>query len=355
MCACMVIMLFGIFILIHTCQILDYSKLSGRSLYATGQDDIHTQAYYQTGNDVTPIERDSQHNNDVTTLDNDVTSMCTIQRRVELIRDRCERLGLVNKSISEEELLGKIARREIGGFDVNQAQKVMYCHLYKAGSSTMKAILISAASRGKTPRVNIRDFFNEKHDPSELSSYHRFTIVRHPLTRLRSAYMDKYAYPGQNFLYMFEKEKGVAHRRFGRDFVPDVEGELRLTWEQFLDLVATEPKQFANKYWDSYMSMCDPCLFNYDHVMRLETMDEDMEPLIDRLHMKKHIQVKRNTSMGDVKDQLGHVSELFRQVPDNIMKGIMNRYRLDFELFGYTWDKQRGAGCAVVTKDNICC
>ena len=323
-----------------------------------GNEVPHTSTKSPTGNDVMINGQEQALDNDVTDITeshgNDVIPECTKARRVELIRERCERLGL-KKTISEEELLGKIARRKIGNFMINQAQRVMQCPIPKVGSSTMAGLLLSAGSKNKSVSNRIHAFYDEDHDPSELAEYYRYVLVRHPFTRLVSAFNDKFAYPGQNFVERYRK--GVIHERFDGHFVPDVDGELRMTWEQFLDLLATEPKRFVNQHWESYMSMCDPCLMNFEHVMRLETMDADMKPLLERLELPHdtHVNAKRNTSVGRVADQLEHVSEIFRKVPDNIMQGIMRTYGLDLEVYGYTWDNKKGAGCAVVTKDNMCC
>ena len=51
-------------------------------------------------------------------------------------------------------------------------------------------------------------------------------------------------------------------------------------------------------------------------------------------------------------DRLQQVTDVFRNISSYIIDGLMDTYGLDFQIFGYTWDKDKGAGMTKLTMKN---
>ena len=47
--------------------------------------------------------------------------------------------------------------------------------------------------------------------------------------------------------------------------------------------IAQRPHEFMNVHWRSFMSLCDPCVVQFKQILRLETMDDDLVPLMNRI------------------------------------------------------------------------
>ena len=50
-------------------------------------------------------------------------------------------------------------------------------------------------------------------------------------------------------------------------------------------------------------------------------------------------------------DRLQQVTDVFRNISSDIIDGLMDTYRLDFQIFGYTWDKKEGAGITKIENE----
>lgn len=71
--------------------------------------------------------------------------------------------------------------------------------------------------------------------------------------------------------------------RFGKGNKTDGE----LTFGEFVDSILAAPDlNRVNKHWKPYTANCDPCLFDYDIVAKLETIDEDFPYIAKKLKIE---------------------------------------------------------------------
>ena len=206
-------------------------------------------------------------------------------------------------------------------------------------------------------RINFPSFINSlgmnflhKYSKSDielrLDTYFKFIVVRHPFDRLLSAYADKFADPNNNMM-MVTRLRRRAESRFGNFTCFDQNGQPRLSLNQFLELVSDD-KKFYDKHWQSYYTLCQPCLIDYDHIIRLETADNDIGIVLDHLNYtgseerlavsNRHENMKRNT-----KNKLDVVTRQMNLMESDILHGLLKVFRYDFELFGYSWNNVSGA------------
>ena len=84
-------------------------------------------------------------------------------------------------------------------------------------------------------------------------------------------------------------------------------------------------------FWDS----CHPCENSFDFIANLETLDDDMHYVLQRIS-KHSVPVPQN---GRHLVAPGRTDEVFkdsyRKIPQNIMVSIIEQFRNDFLVFGY--------------------
>ena len=277
-------------------------------------------------------------------------SICTMSKRLELIQERCEHLGLTNKSLDDLDIVRLIRNRYY--FAIERKHKVMYCPILKVASSTMVNLL-------KTTGGNLYTTYKERVNDSvlrDLATYSRVLVVRHPFDRLLSVFWEKFANPVGNYANTGKLRKLVI-KRFSGELHRDEDNQIRLTLEQFLRILTEQPGEFWNHHWASFMSTCDPCLFRFTHIMRLETMDRDMPPLLARLKDANGLQPNVTTKNAQrcCTNRLSHVAAAFKDIPSDLLNSLFDLYRMDFQVFGYTWDRERGASCQMIADDHVCC
>jgi hypothetical protein len=198
------------------------------------------------------------------------------------------------------------------------------------------------------------------------NEYFKFTVVRHPLDRLRSAYGDKIAVNGKpgpltksNYMPQIKEYLRAKGHVTNTTFVLQNYLERKpLSLEQFFDLIQNQ-SGFRNQHWETYMTICNPCVMKYDLIMKLETISDDIEELYSYLrsvnssvHLPNMVHVHSRIHEMDI-DKLRLVSDLTRKIDPEIMRGIMKIYAKDLLWAGYGWNKRQGAVCAV--GDKGCC
>ena len=134
----------------------------------------------------------------------------------------------------------------------------------------------------------------------------------------------------------------------------------KVSLADFLSFQSLYYKMISDVHWNKYTDLCQPCLFNYDFVYKLETNDFDKLKLFKYLQMEHpdslltnlpEISVfnpSRQVAPSPVKD----LPEL-RNVSSEILSQLYNVYKDDFEMFGYSFRNHRGV-CEDKEGDNCC-
>lgn len=168
----------------------------------------------------------------------------------------------------------------------------------------------------------------------------RFIIVRHPFTRLLSAYRDKMTTltplpPTFNFRQL---QLDII-KRYRRE--PTADSSPFPTFEEFVQYVidSTAPLKTLQDWrtvvcWTPYWARCGVCAHDFQLIMKIETLDEDEQFLVtlaDLAELKKVKEWRHSAGNG-----INTTKRYFQQLSTQQMHQLYQQYQLDFQMFGYS-------------------
>lgn len=168
----------------------------------------------------------------------------------------------------------------------------------------------------------------------------KFLIVRHPLDRLVSSYLDKVADTSK-------EPNLLKHRDVKNSILKKAGKEIAMTtiptFPEFIDYVLEEttglvgPRDWKGiMTWKSYTAKCLPCDVKYDAIMKLETHTEDEKWLINTRNLTG---ISRTRDWRHLSSSHSIRTNLISQLTKAQLNGIYKNYKVDFEMFNYTMDK----------------
>lgn len=164
-----------------------------------------------------------------------------------------------------------------------------------------------------------------------------FLIVRHPLERLASAYNDKivHAWPKS-----FHDKLGHRIVKKYRKPADKTRTEKYPVFEEFVSYVLDEAKakRSLDMHWTPYTTFCTPCKFNFDVILKFETLDEDQKFLIQLAHLQDIVKPEWKNSGKGTTATVHIISNLYARLNRRQLDGLYDLYKDDFRLFGYSID-----------------
>ena len=172
-------------------------------------------------------------------------------------------------------------------------------------------------------------------------------MVRHPFSRLVSAYWDKLIYENESSLYQGVKQ---SIRKLVRPGASEKEiSRIPITFQQFVQAVLNPRwKHKGDRHWRSAVQLCSPCAIQYDYIIDVENIALQIEPMLLQLsdgdrHMyeklssmvkpaNRHSELKTNPKQSSI------VLRDFKNLTSTQITGLIDRFSLDLQLFGYTFD-----------------
>lgn len=168
----------------------------------------------------------------------------------------------------------------------------------------------------------------------------KWMVVRHPFERILSAYRDKLENstggPQHGTLHFYEKYGHIIVAK-NRKTSANQETKIEPTFPEFVSyLIDTDLTLYADDHWIPYYLFCTPCLINYDVIIQFETLQQDVQLLLNLIGEKRGPSWKHSTSIGTSKTEL--VKSYYGQLSRETISKLYDKYRIDFELFGYSID-----------------
>ena len=108
-------------------------------------------------------------------------------------------------------------------------------------------------------------------------------------------------------------------------------------------IVNAGKKGLKNIHWTPMTEQCGPCSINYDYITQLETISEDITKIASQLNFGKNSKFpEMNKKAGLVyENQSERLAKIYfeKGITIEIVDKIREIYFLDFELFGYDFEK----------------
>lgn len=156
-----------------------------------------------------------------------------------------------------------------------------------------------------------------------INEYTKIVAVREPFSRLLSAYRDKIENSGN----------GVKHKQtynMIRKRKKDHKG--KVTYPDFVDyLVHAAGDPQVDPHWNYYKRLCSPCQIDYDYVVHLDTLEEDVKYITSKIGMQNYTFPPSFNAFTDFEK----VKKYYSTVTSSLTGKLYQKYTRDFELFSY--------------------
>ncbi|CAL4068242.1 unnamed protein product [Meganyctiphanes norvegica] len=296
-----------------------------------------------------------------------------LESRMSVYEERARHAGAACTSFPKDQL--HVKRKTHFVWDTKHQPNIVFCPNYKVASTTWMMHFLRLAHFNEnnpdiaklrpekreqarfTPRFGAKQgevykYFKEPSSPQEKLSVFknalRVIIVRHPFTRILSAYRDKMAKmkpkPVEFKFRDLQLEIIAKYRKPNSD-----ETSPHPTFAEFVQYVidSTATLKTAKDWrtnvncWNTYWSQCEVCSFDFNFIMKLETMSDDDRFLITLSDLKElksnnlqwgHRMNASSTTSFDV------APEFYKQVTQKQMRNLYQRYKLDFDIYDYHID-----------------
>ena len=158
----------------------------------------------------------------------------------------------------------------------------------------------------RTRRLN-KSGFNQLtiNDSYTLNKYFKFLAVRHPLQRLVSAYM---------------------YRIVGRN--------INKTFDDFLKGAARYIH--TDSHWMPFINTCNPCSVEFDVIVHLETVQEDLQILSSRLKVPYMMNQFSHRKHGLLNSQ--RYKTMYANISKEILRDVFAKFQPDADMFGYSFE-----------------
>ncbi|XP_076813769.1 carbohydrate sulfotransferase 11-like [Clavelina lepadiformis] len=254
-------------------------------------------------------------------------------KRKTLLKNACKGLDSNLDHLSEMKLL------------IYEKYKLAYCFIPKSGCSNMKKLMLDIEGYNTTTLKNaeIHDVsrkYLRKGTPNNIlkENYLKLIMVRQPYERLVSSYNDKIRFPYNDQFSKFSKMMKELYGNTSQ--VQDTESTP--SFEEFVKYVSDGRNQgFKNggeMHWNTYTSLCNPCHVEYDVILHLETIKDDVRYLLRLIGAPDAYDFSRGYSKGgqSMTEQRNYLEKYFKQLTSSQKDKLYKAYEYDFKLFGYS-------------------
>ncbi|XP_045593466.2 carbohydrate sulfotransferase 10 isoform X1 [Procambarus clarkii] len=269
-----------------------------------------------------------------------------IRERVKLLRETCN--GLKKASQVKENTLDVLVKART---ELLEDHKVIVCQVLKAGSTAWNYLLAH--------RYNMTDLIENKlfykvlevlkptlkrfREATRSREFLKFLVVRDPLERLLSAYRDRIldtshvSWQAHHFVpLILVKTRGIS---YAHSDLYNIDGSVKVvpSFSEFLNFIVDEEPQDFDPHWMPVSQSCAPCHIKYTDVVHTETFLDDIQYIMRKSGLDTKVNASllmqnTNKGRGNTQDLL---TNQYRAVGPELFQRIVQKYKLDFVLFGY--------------------
>ncbi|XP_072032720.1 carbohydrate sulfotransferase 11-like isoform X2 [Amphiura filiformis] len=222
---------------------------------------------------------------------------------------------------------------------VNDDYKLLVTVVYKTGSQGWKKLLKQLYERGRNVSQKtlgsedglytlsqVKKQYGLNAVVNRLKNYFSIIFVRHPYTRMLSAYKEKLVKMPNKF---YEKKSRGIIRQVRSIPLPDSKTP-DLKFDEFVQFV-------ANGGWDEHWCPIlnkKPCHVYYDFIGHLETFQDDVAYLFHLIGIGNIVEFPECHHAAGSGD-LAVLKEHFSQISQTLLTKLNTRYKNDFKIFDY--------------------
>ncbi|XP_013394955.1 carbohydrate sulfotransferase 11 isoform X2 [Lingula anatina] len=234
---------------------------------------------------------------------------------------------------------------------VDDRHGLLFCEVPKVGCTNWKKLLLylthnynyteAMSLSQEDVHMRVLSFvtplarFNEYGRKYRLQNYLKFMMVRHPMERVVSAYVDKLEddhdpyllWLGKRILKKYRKNPSEDALKTGRS----------VTFQEFINYLLDETKTKWGKknidiHWRTYDNLCHPCSIDYDVIGKYETLETDSNNILDMIGSQI-----RYPSFNKSSKTATFMDKYYKQLSPGIVQKIWELYRRDAEIYGYDY------------------
>ena len=167
-----------------------------------------------------------------------------------------------------------------------------------------------------------------------LKTYYKFMFVRHPITRLVSAFREKFnnrTDPRDVFFYETVPDMLKYSGKFNKATFNKL--TTNVDFSDFLNYAFASGKMVpGNNHWGLMENLCSPCVIQYDFIGTQETFTQDTKYLLSTVFKSNQSipAARRPTDTGE-STSLSY----FKNISKGLVKKVIDFYTRDALLFNY--------------------
>ena len=223
---------------------------------------------------------------------------------------------------------------------ISLKNRFVYIMVGKAASSTVTYHLQWAEYRGtRFSPQNVNSRYQSPHlAPFQLRKktfysimngdrFKKVTFVRNPYSRLLSCYLHR---------IVGSSKKNPSKRALYRSFKGP--RPQKFSFETFVDIICDQENRKMERHWAVQHDTTLYPLVKYDFIGKQERLQEDLIALEKLVFRKIVFDRDKLSSVNMAPMQTGSSNKLRDYYTDRIASKVAERYKIDFETFGYSTD-----------------
>ena len=189
-----------------------------------------------------------------------------------------------------------------------------------------------------------------------LQKYFKFLVVRHPLDRLVSAYIDKLVH--DNHVYQTSMGTDILKRyRISVDNKTLEQGK-GVRFSEYIRYIIEYMPQ--DGHFTDMQSQCFPCEINYNYIAKLETQNSDALHIINEKLSGYGSDALYNVHHTGGGAHLGKELSEFENITAQELEDLSYIFYEDLDIFGYSFDRNQRSGvvkalCGQSSSQYNCC
>ncbi|XP_033122197.1 carbohydrate sulfotransferase 11-like [Anneissia japonica] len=233
---------------------------------------------------------------------------------------------------------------------VDEKLKIVYCQIPKAGSTSWSRIFlhlkgyldypgalrlsryqVNSAWKRNIPQVH--DYTVEK-QTEILKTYTKFMFVRHPFSRLLSAFNDKLKFKENETMTAMQNQVGWRILRKYRPTKNDTNYDIR--FEEFIKMAITTGITADNAHWREMHRLCYPCDVGYDIIGKFEDIENDAKYILTLAGAGNVAFPGTSGTYFTNSSNRDKLTKYYAPVSIPDIAALYNKFKFDFCLFDYT-------------------